>query len=374
MCRRTAAGLVGEERLLRISSVPAGRGLGAVGLIAAIVAMVILIGLHSVGSAWGQVAANAVTVPDAATQPSGSVGIRLVDIPAATADDPRTHEYIVDHVQPGETITRRIEVSNTTAANLDVTVYAGPATIQGDAFHGAQGRTQSELTSWVSLSEPTLTVPPGGSVMNSVTVTVPADAAPGEQYGVIWAEVNGSDNGAVALVARTGIRVYLSVGGNNPPASSLTITGLTAERETDGTAAVTGTVTNTGGRALDLSGTLNLVAVNGALTAGPYPVEVGTTLGPGDTGRVRALISDDITNGPWTATLELHSGLISDTATVELTFPTKVGSSEEVRVVTDPTPLIIVGGVFAATLIAFLAWLLIRRRRRLGTEAPLPKE
>lgn len=360
---------------MSVSSAPTGRGVGVAGLVAAIVALVLLLGLHPVGPASAQVpspAGDATTAVQTAEQPSGSVGIRLVDIPAATADDPRTHEYIVDHVQPGETITRRVEISNTTATNLDVAIYAGPATIEHDAFLGTQGHDQSELTSWVSLSAPTLTVPPGTAVMNSVTVTIPADAAPGEQYGVIWAEVNGSDNGAVALVARTGIRVYLSVGGNNPPPSSLTITGLTAERETDGTAAVTGTVTNTGGRALDLSGTLNLVAVNGALTAGPYPVEVGTTLAPGDTGRVRALISDDITNGPWTATLELHSGLVTDTATVDITFPTKAGASKEVRVVDNPLlPIIVVIViVFAAALIVFFAWLIVRRSRRHRSEAP----
>ncbi len=54
------------------------------------------------------------------------LGIRLVDVPVATADDPRALVYIIDHVAPGALIERRIEVSNRTgAATLRASVPSG---------------------------------------------------------------------------------------------------------------------------------------------------------------------------------------------------------------------------------------------------------
>jgi hypothetical protein len=287
-----------------------------------------------------------------------------VDVPADTADDPRAREYIVDHLQPGVSITRRVEISNTTDADLQVAVYAAPAKIENETFRGEVGRAKSALTSWITFSENIITVPPGGAVLDSVTITVPRDAAPGEQYGVIWAEVKGTGNGPVALTARTGVRVYLSVGGNNPPASQFNITSVAAERAADGTAAITAVVNNTGGRALDLSGTLKMEAVNGALSGGPYPVVVGTTLAPDDTGPVRAVITDDVANGPWKVSLELHSGSLSETATAEVSFP-DAGSAEPVAVDTsDGPPLAMIGLIVAAlVLIAGLLGFFLRRKR-----------
>jgi hypothetical protein len=319
-----------------------------------------LLGLGAAQPAIAQPAASART----ADQPAGSVGIRLVDIPAATADDPRTREYVVDHLQPGVTIQRRVEISNTTDAALTVSVYGAAANIEDAAFQGAAGRAANTLTSWMSVDAPTVTVPSGGAVLETVTIAVPADAAPEEHYGVIWAEVGGAADGSVALVARTGIRVYLSVGGSNPPASRFAITSITAGRDADGAATVAASVENTGGRALDLQGTLTLESVTGALRAGPYPVSDGTTLGPRESGDVRVDIMDEIADGPWTATLELRSGLTSETSTAEVTFPSGSGSSAPVPVARDALPLVVASAAVLAALAALGAWLVVRHRHR----------
>ena len=47
---------------------------------------------------------------------------------------------------------------------------------------------------------------------------------------------------------------------------------------------VLATVHNTGGRALDMNGTLQLPAGPGGLSAGPFPANLGVTLAIGDTG------------------------------------------------------------------------------------------
>ena len=43
-----------------------------------------------------------------------SVGIRIIDVPTGRSEDPRARQYIVDHLAPGTTITRRVEVTNGT--------------------------------------------------------------------------------------------------------------------------------------------------------------------------------------------------------------------------------------------------------------------
>ena len=84
-------------------------------------------------------------------------------------------------------------------------------------------------------------------------------------------------------VSRVGIRLYLSVGPGGSPAADFTIDSLTAVRSPDGQPMVLATVHNTGGRALDMSGTLELSDGPGGLSAGPFPATLGTTLGIGDT-------------------------------------------------------------------------------------------
>lgn len=59
---------------------------------------------------------------------------------------------------------------------------------------------------------------------------------------------------------RVGIRLYVLVGAGNPPAADFAVESLTAARSADGLPVVRAAVRNTGGRALDLSGTLRLVA------------------------------------------------------------------------------------------------------------------
>jgi hypothetical protein len=84
---------------------------------------------------------------------------------------------------------------------------------------------------------------------------------------------------------------------------------------------VVANVTNTGGRALDISGALDLTSTSGDLQAGPYPAELGSTLAIGVTEPVTIAINTDLPAGPWGATITLGSGLVQRSATAQLTFP-----------------------------------------------------
>lgn len=255
----------------------------------------------------------------------GSFTVRLVDVPASLADDTRARQYIIDDLTPGTTIRRRLEVENISAEPARVLLYPSSATIKHGSFIGTFGERHNELTSWTSLSTKLLQVPAHAKARTAVTIHVPGDAAPGERYGVVWAQVSGAQGPGVSLVNRAGIRVYLSVGGHNPPATSFKVATMTGERDRAGRAVVKAQVHNTGGRALDLTGTLDLAKVGGTIHAGPYPVQLGTTLAPGQSEPVTALITDQVADGPWNATLHLKSGLSEETYRARITFPAGSG-------------------------------------------------
>ncbi|MER5433701.1 peptidase [Streptomyces sp. NPDC002588] len=316
-------------------------------------------------------AAATSTSPSAATTTDpGVVGVRLVDIPASLADDPRAHHYIVDNLLPGTTIKRRVEVSNSSASKAHVDLYPGAAHIVRGAFVGESGRAKSELTTWTTLDHRSLDVPAHSTARATVTMTVPKDAAPGERYGVVWAQISGGRGGSITLVNRTGIRAYLSVGGKNPPPSDFTADTMTAERDASGRAVVLAQIHNTGGRALDLSGTLRLSKVSGSLSAGPYAVQLGTTLAPRQSEPVKVLVTDQVADGPWKATLELKSGLVEKTYHARITFPHKPGASAPSATWVESASSfpVLLGGLMALLLAAAVPIGVIRHRRRDGKD------
>lgn len=301
-----------------------------------------------------------------AAEAAGSIGIRLVDAPVSGRDDPRAKTYVVDHLAPGTVITRRIEVSNTTASTARVQLYAAAASIEKSSFLGAAGRTANDLSTWTSVVPGEPDVPAGGKLTATVTIAVPADAAPGEQYGVVWAEARSAPiaGGGVTQVSRVGIRLYVSVGPGGAPAAAFTIDSLTAQRSPSGDPTVVAAVHNTGGRALDMNGSMDLRNGPGGLNAGPFPASLGTTLPIGATEPVTIALDKSLPDGPWDARITLRSGLLEESATANLIFPAP-GSSVTVSPTSDgstwPKGLValLVGGAIVALALVFA----FRRRR-----------
>ncbi|HVL98485.1 MAG TPA: hypothetical protein VM324_04250 [Egibacteraceae bacterium] len=253
--------------------------------------------------------------------PDGSVGIRLLDAPADRRDDARAHAYIVDHVAPGTRIERRIEVGNGTAGPARVELYTAGAAVEGGAFTFSPGRERNELAEWTRVDPPAVTVPARGTAEATVRIDVPANAAAGERYAVVWAEPPAATDGDVAVVNRVGIRIYLSVGPGGEPASDFAIGTLTARRTAAAVPEVLAEVVNTGGRALDLTGELTLSDGPGGLSAGPVPAGLGTTLGVGQSADVRFVLDPALPDGPWRAELTLRSGSVVRTAAATVEFP-----------------------------------------------------
>jgi hypothetical protein len=184
---------------------------------------------------------------------------------------------------------------------------------------------------------------------------------------VVWAEARSASAspGGVVEMNRVGIRLYISVGAGGPPAADFTITALTASRSADGEPVVSATVRNTGGRALDMSGSLELTDGPGGLSAGPFPASLGVTMAIGATEEVRIPLDRLVPDGPWRASIVLHSGLTERTATAVIRFP-PVGSAAPVNVDSGSgwsfvVLAVSVGAIATATLI--VAAVLARRRR-----------
>ena len=164
-----------------------------------------------------------------------------------------------------------------------------------------------------------------------------------------------------------------------PPARATTrerkspsIDWLTAERSPEGRPTVVAAVHNTGGRALDLSGTLQLSAGPAGSSAGPFPADLGTTVAVGDTEPVTIVLDQSLPAGPWDAEITLRSGLLANSAQATITFPV-AGQAPPVVTSTSLPGWVYpaIGCLVLLLCIAVLLAVLAYRRRNSG--APLSR-
>ncbi|MFD8479287.1 peptidase [Kitasatospora sp. NPDC059673] len=307
-----------------------------------------------------------------------TIGIKLLDAPEDRRDDPRAQAYIVDHLAPGSTIERRVEVSNESSTPMHVDVYAAAAAITKGQFTFAPDRTPNELTGWTSLDTTGLDLAAHETAQVRATVQVPKNASAGERYGVIWAQTGRPEDRSaqagrpadrshnLTILGRVGVRMYLDVGPGGEPASDFEIEQLTPARGHDGRAELHARVRNTGGRALDIGGTLALSDGPGGLRAGPFSARTGTALAPGESADAVVPLDTRVPEGPWNVELALRSGVVEHSARATVTFPVAPGGTGAVtasaaRAGSFPTPL--VGGLSVLALAA-VGLLLPKFRRR----------
>jgi hypothetical protein len=191
-------------------------------------------------------------------------------------------------------------------------------------FIGDTGAARSELTGWVSVRHPALTLAPGASVMDLVTIKVPPRATRGEHYGLIWvqqtAHARRANGFGINVVTRVGIRIYLAVGRGGAPPTDFAITSITGHRSAKGQPSILVHVDNTGGRAVDLDGSARLTGGPGGSSAGPFPARQIITLAPGQSGTMSFTPPKSIPDGPWQAKVTLVTGITTRTATATIRF------------------------------------------------------
>jgi hypothetical protein len=289
---------------------------------------------------------------------SAGLGIRLLDAPVDRKDDPRARTYIVDHVHPGTTIRRRVQLSDNTNGPLRASLYIGGAGIDKGTFRPTDKDVPSELSEWGTVTPTSVDLQAGGTANAEVVLAVPASASEGERYGVIWAELPPSQKSNVKEINRVGVRIYLSVGPGGEPKSDFSVDSLQGSRRADGVAVVLAEVHNTGGRALDMAGSLSLTDGPAGLSAGPFPATLGTSLQPGQTEPVTIVLGKEITGGPWKATLDVSSGVLKRRAEGRISFPDKAGTSNP-PVAAKDIPLYKDKGILIPVAVSFIGLLFL---------------
>jgi hypothetical protein len=303
--------------------------------------------------------------PSDAPGPQGTLGVRLVDVPVSEAGNPRALRYIIDYLPTGTVIHRRILVANDEARTARFTVYADAAFISGGQFVGYAGATRNELTNWVSVQHPTVTLAAGTSVMDMVTIRVPLGATRGEHYGVIWvqqtakARARDGESG-VTEVSRVGVRLYVAVGRGGAPPTSFDITSVTGHLTDAGRPMIVAHVNNTGGRAIDVNGSARLTDGPGGTSSGPFPAQRIVTLAPGQSWNMAFAVPKSLPDGSWRATVTLASGLTKATAT----SPIQLTANVAAQAATSATPWIwlALGGL--VVLVVAMGWYARQHRRR----------
>jgi hypothetical protein len=168
---------------------------------------------------------------------------------------------------PGQQLTDNYQVTNTGTTSQVMRVFAADAFNTDDGSYGLldTGAESVDAGSWITFENGAtyVDVPlaPGESQLVNFTMTVPADAAPGDHAAGIVISVT-SPQGQILVDRRVATRLYVRVPGDLQPA--LTVGSISASYQPsinplDGTTTVTFTVRNSGNVAL---GANMIVGVN----------------------------------------------------------------------------------------------------------------
>jgi hypothetical protein len=131
-------------------------------------------------------------------------------------------------LDPGATVTDHVAVTNHSKQPLTLNLYAHDAfTTPGGGFDLRVGNAPpADAGLWITLDRRQITLPASSRAVVPFTLTVPADATPGDHAaGVVASLVADTTDGAgnrVAVDHRVGSRVYLRVTGALQPSLAVT--------------------------------------------------------------------------------------------------------------------------------------------------------
>ena len=231
-------------------------------------------------------------------------------------------------LEPGAHVDDALIVTNHDAESINLAVYAadGFTTTSGQLDLVTPGTESVAVGSWATVAEGAVQIAPGASVEVPFTVSVPADAVPGDYAGGIVSTLSqpGAEQG-ITVDRRLGIRMHVRVLGELTPALAVEDLAVTYDGTVNpfgtGAAQVSYTVHNTGttrlaaGQAVSLTGPWGLLPVPlGDLAAVPE-------LLPGETWTVSAPV-DGIVPAFW----------LTASGTVTPTVPSLEGAAEPVEV------------------------------------------
>ncbi|WP_163377056.1 hypothetical protein [Dietzia sp. Alg238-R159] len=225
---------------------------------------------------------------------------RAVEVGLGTSLVGSNSGVLLADAAPGQTITQRMRVSNGSARANDIRLYAGAVWPENGVLVDDAAGGSNALSEWITLEQDQVRISPGQSAVVDFVVRVPEDAPDAEHHAVVWAETGS---------ARSGVRVRLTVTGNNGPAPSFTVDGVRPARLASGEMALEVLTTAVGPRASSMSGALRLVDGPGNRWVPDKPVP-RVEVAPGTSTVIRIPMGDGIglPAGPWTARGVVHNG------------------------------------------------------------------
>jgi len=341
-----------STRAIRITS-PAAHFLRAA-LVAALVSIGLGVGLGAAG-------------PALATEGQVTWGVSTAANDHGT--DRQNFNYDVD---PGGTVSDALVVSNHDTAPLDLDVYAadGFTTTSGQLDLVTRGTASVAVGSWTAADTGHVQIPAGGSATVPFTLTVPADATPGDYAGgIVTSLASPTQEQGLSVDRRLGIRIHLRVGGTLAPALAIENLHIdyagTLNPIGTGDATVTYTIRNTGNVRLSAGQAVSFTGPFGLFGHEASGVEPTPELLPGATWDVTASVAGVFPAFWLAATVNLTPELSADLADASGTVPAIAPVAAGASLWTVPWTLLILVVLLAGAVVGVL--FLLRRSRRLRT-------
>ena len=280
--------------------------------------------------------------------------------PAAGAEPDANRTRFSYQLEPGQSVDDAYFVRNSGTTVQEITVFATDAVTDVDGGFGmrATGDTPVDAGSWVRFADDAssvvLSLGPGESRVLPFSLTVPADARPGDHAGGVVASAT-TPGEQVSLERRVATRLYARVGGELQPA--MTISSVAASYQPtlnpfSGTATVTYTVTNTGNVSLIPVTVVSVRGLFGIPMSSFERAELSEML-PGDV-RTLSVSLDGV--GQW-----VFLNPVIDLATsVDADAPSPGVLPKAQR---DTVLFVVPWALLVVLAVAGIVWLIIRQRR-----------
>lgn len=283
----------------------------------------------------------------------------LYAVPAAAADSPWSvqpadnsfgpdRQNYTYTVAPGDKVDDGLSVVNRGTTPLDLAVYAadGFTADTGQLDLRRQAEKSTEVGAWVRPGVGRLTVQPGKAASVPFSLTVPADAAPGDHIGGIVTSITQG-----GTEQRMGVRIQLRVGGELKPA--LTVSDVKVHPPlAGGDATVTYTVHNTGNATVSARQTASLAGPFGQLRATSGDVADSPALLPGDKWNATVAVRGVAAVVPLSASVTVVPLLTDAAGSTSVLAPVDAGAHARVL------PLVLV----VVLLVLVVGGLVVRRR------------
>ncbi|WP_436494464.1 WxL protein peptidoglycan domain-containing protein [Actinokineospora sp. HUAS TT18] len=290
----------------------------------------------------------------------------------ATAEKPDNRPNFSYSATPGAVIKDHLAVANISNDPLTLKIYASDAFNTPDGGYDLldAGRKPTDVGAWAKIAVESVEVPGRTTKIVPFSITIPADATPGDHAGGVVAalvtEATGSDGQRVAVEQRVGSRFYLRISGDLKP--KLAIEDLESKYRASlfgsGETTVTYTVRNVGNVRLGGKQKVTVETPWGSGTSAENLADLPELL-PNNAVRITTTVKGVIPAG-W-----LDSLVHIDPVAPPGPQPQAEAVDASVTVIAVPWLLVIILAV-VLLLVLFLLWRRKRKRSRPGPVEPQP--